>query len=320
MSPSSYSILPSGMLAKRAELLKNIRSFYDDREVMEVDVPALGISTVTDPYIQSFSCSNSDVNNDPGFFLQTSPEFYMKRLLSQGAGDMYYLGKAYRKEESGAKHSPEFTMLEWYRLGFCDRVLIEEVFELISSLKADVKPTRASYRCVFEQVVGVNPYDCPIEELQRIAKETLNIEWQDSNINTWLDVLFTHLVEPEFKGQLIAVYDYPSSQCALARLGKSECGRHTVAKRFEIFWDGIELANGYHELTDSVEQKRRFLSDNTLRKSMNMPEIPLDVNLLDALERGLPDCAGVALGVDRLLMCLEGENDIAKVMPFSFSR
>ncbi len=300
------------MLQKRAALLRDIREFFFDKNVMEVDVPVLGFSTVTDPHIQSFRTAH--------FFLQTSPEFYMKRLLSEGVDDIYYLGKAFRQEEIGAKHSPEFTLLEWYRLGWNEQQLIDDVLLLIQMLDKSVVPQKLSYGKAFESVVGVNPYNCSVESLKHIAQEKLDIDWQDTQINTWLDLLFTHLVEPSFKDELVVIYDFPTSQCALARLGQSECRSYPVAKRFEVYWKGIELANGYHELTDVTEQRTRFKSDNKIRKAMELPEIKVDEDLLGALDKGLPECAGVALGVDRLLMCLENKNDISTVMPFALKK
>lgn len=299
------------MLQRRSELLRCIRNHFYSSGALEVDVPVLASTTVSDPHIQSFQVD--------GYFLQTSPEFYIKKLLSNISQDVFYLGKAFRLEEAGRKHSAEFTMLEWYRMGWNEQQLIEDVFQLIGSLTTDIEPEKMSYEEVFVSATGVNPHTCSASQLQLIAKDRLEVTWESEPKNFWLDLLFTHLVEPLFKERLVAVYDFPESQCALARIQRSACGSYPVAKRFEIYWDGVELANGYYELTDAEEQRQRFLADNVQREQMGLPVMPIDSELLVALENGIPECAGVALGVDRLLMCLTKENDIKHVMPFSIN-
>lgn len=298
------------MLQRRSELLRHIRNHFYSSGALEVDVPVLASTTVSDPHIQSFQVD--------GYFLQTSPEFYIKKLLADISQDVFYLGKAFRREEAGRKHSVEFSMLEWYRMGWDEQQLIDDVFELIRSLATKkIEPEKLSYEEVFVRAAGVNPHASSANQLQAIAQDRLGVTWEEEPKNFWLDLLFTHLVEPLFKERLVAVYDFPESQCALARVQQSTYGPYSVSKRFEIYWDGIELANGYYELTDANEQRQRFVADNALREQMGLPVIPIDNALLDALEKGIPECAGVALGVDRLLMCLTKENDISQVMPFS---
>lgn len=296
-------------LKKRAQLLSNCRSFFSQRGVMEIDVPILGRTGVSDPNIE---CLKADV-----FTLQSSPEYYMKRLLAHGSGDIYYLGKAFRKEEAGAKHSPEFTMLEWYRLGQDDRRLALEVVDLLCAVAGQHLPyTQGTYADYFFAATGLNPHDVEVEELEAFARSTLNIQFTLPDKSAWLDLLFSHCVEPGFDGSVNLVFDYPVCQSALARRTLDIEGR-MIARRFEVFWKGLELANGYWELCDVDEQKKRFECDLESRRAQGkfLPE--LDAQFLAALEAGLPNCAGVALGLDRLLMCLSGEKNIAAVQAFS---
>ena len=301
------------ILVKRAQLLADIRQFFALRKVMEVDVPVLGASTVTDPQLSSLSLS---YQHKP-YFLQTSPEFFMKRLLASGAGSIYYIGKAFRKEELGCLHNPEFTLLEWYQIGYDDHALMDEVVALIKSVKPELVAVKKSYQALFQSYVGVNPHTATVTELASLAREHVHVDFQDEEKNTWLDLLFTHLVEPNLGDQLTVIYDYPASQCALAKVRENE-DQLLVAKRFEVYWRGIELANGYWELTDPEVQQQRFTQDIQLRKKLALPEVAIDKKFMLALTEGLPECAGVALGLDRLLMCLNNAKDIKHVMPFPF--
>lgn len=300
-----------GVLQQRADIIKAIRSFFANKHVLEVDVPVLGEYGVTDPYIDALTASI----NDRPHYLQSSPEYFMKRLLAAGAGDMYYLGKAFRKDEVGRLHHHEFTMLEWYRLGFDDRQLVDEVIELIKHLDDNICVQRASYADVFYDQLGLDPHLCSDKELSLLAKQLLNINWDNEPRSTWLDLLFSHCIEPELKRGLYVIYDYPACQSALAKVADDEHGR-TTAKRFEFFLNGVELANGYWELTDAEEQRLRFEDDNKKRNSLGKPQIAMDTNLLAAMESGLPECAGVALGVDRLVMGLLGLANISEQRSF----
>lgn len=298
-------------LRKRAQLLKELRSFFYTRGVMEVDVPVLGRTTVTDPHLEPL-----EVLLDPAAYLQTSPEFFMKRLLAAGMGSIFYLGKAFRAEEEGRRHRAEFTMLEWYRTEFDDTRLIAEVIELFRMLSPRLEVEVVPYHQLFETRVGIDPHLATAHELAAIARNNLDINWQDNNVSTWLDLLFSHLVEPSIAPDtLTVVTNYPASQCALAKVGVDELGQR-VAKRFEVYWKGLELANGYCELTDAEEQKRRFSNDNETRRGSGKKSVTVDAMFLEALEHGLPECAGVALGVDRLLMCLLNKTDIKDVLYF----
>lgn len=303
------------ILIARGQLYKTLRQFFAERQVMEVDVPVLASSAGTDPHIELIPAQACQQQ----MYLQTSPEFFMKRLLANGSGDIYSLGKAFRNEESGSRHNPEFTMLEWYRLGFNDQQLIDEVLQLIMQACGPLDAHKYSYRELFEQQLGINPHTCSSSQLQQLAQQHIELDWNDEDRDVWLDLLMTHLIEPQLPGGLCAIYDYPHSQAALSRIGSNNQGDR-VAHRFEVYLNGIELANGYWELSDATEQQQRFTEDRAKRQSLGLPDNPVDQKFLAALQAGLPDCAGVALGVDRLLMAITGHQSIDQVMPFSFAR
>lgn len=299
------------MLSLRAHIYHQIRSFFADKQVLEVDTPLLAASTVSDPNLDSFAINNTGAAG----YLQTSPEYFMKRLLAAGVGDIYSLSKAFRPDESGRYHNREFTLLEWYRTGFDDRALARELVDLIARLSPDVEPHFATYGELFEAACGINPHGASVAALRSLGQQMLGVDWQDEHKSVWLDLLFTHKVEPTMGERLQVVWDYPVCQSALARVDTDDRGQ-AVARRFEIYWQGIELANGYWELTDADEQRRRFEEDNALRVQLGRATVLPDEHLLAALEHGLPGCAGVALGVDRLLMCLSGAPSISQVISF----
>ncbi len=301
-------------LKVRAELYQTIRAFFQARNILEIDVPVFASSTPTDPFIQAIPAS---ICSRP-YFLQSSPEFYMKRLLAAGSGDIYNLGKAFRDEEAGRKHNPEFTILEWYRMDFDEHQLIAETIELITVITQLTTATKVSYRDVFEQTLGINPHQATLATLKSIANKHINIDINDSSPSTWLDLLMTHAIEPTLNG-ITAIYDYPSCQAALAKITTTEAG-DTVARRFEIYIDDMELANGYWELTDAAEQERRFVNDTNTRNQAGIFSPPADKKLLAALEHGMPSCAGVAMGIDRLLMYITQATHIDEVLSFSFKR
>ena len=300
-------------IKQRALLYAALRQYLASQNVLEVDVPVIGATRVSDPHLQSLTVNLSGRE----CYLQTSPEFFMKRMLAADSGAIYYLGKAFREDESGRMHNPEFTMLEWYRPGYDDHHLMGDVVALIRSVEPGIQVNKVAYADIFESEVGVNPHNAPIERLKEIAHNKFNIQWDDDNKSTWLDVLFTHMVEPSMSDGLTVVFDYPVCQCALAKIASNRDGLE-VARRFEVFWNGVELANGYWELTDAEVQRKRFERDNQLRRKIGLPEVVVDEKFLEALEKGLPECAGVALGVDRLLMCMLGETDIREVIAFPF--
>jgi lysyl-tRNA synthetase class 2 len=298
-------------LEKRAGMLAEVRAFFARAGVLEVDVPVLGQAPVTDPHLDNIAAR---LDGETAW-LQTSPEFYMKRLLAAGAGPIYYLGKAFRDGERGRRHNPEFTLLEWYRPGWDEHRLMAEIADLFAALGLDAEPAFFAYGHLFRQVLGVDPHTAPASQLQRLASSVAGGDWSGEDASTCLDLLFSLRVEPAMPPGPVFVYDYPACQSALARLHRDARG-DLVAHRFEVFLNGLELGNGYFELTDADEQRRRFEADLVRRKAMGKPYREPDARLLAALESGLPDCAGVAIGFDRLLMQLAGLDEIARVLPF----
>lgn len=310
---------PSGSLdnlTRRAELLAQIRSFFARRQVLEMDVPVLGRAGVTDPNID---CLVANVNGQPRY-LQSSPEYFLKRLLASGCGPVYCLGKAFRDGESGARHHPEFTLLEWYRPGWCEYQLMDEVEQLLAETATDPAraSTRQSYRQAFSTALGVDPHTADLELLRAMAAGVAGAEreqWQAESRSNCLDLLFSLRVEPSLPAGLVQIYGYPACQAALAQIEPDETGM-PVARRFEVFLDNMELGNGYYELTDVGEQEARFQTDIAYRLALGKPPMAADARLLAALEHGLPPCAGIALGVDRLLMQMLGVRNIAEVISF----
>ena len=313
------------MLRLRAQLLARVRDFFAKRGVMEVDTPALSGAAVTDPHLHSFVTTSAGPVVGPVFYLQTSPEFPMKRLLAAGSGCIYQIAKVFRNGEYGRLHNPEFSLLEWYRLGFDPARLMAEVAELVTALLRDRLPLQApeylSYGAAFERYLGLDPHTASVAELAACAAaQTLQAPpgMPPDDPNPWLDLLLSHCIEPQLgRGRLSFLHDYPAAQATLARIRP---GQPPMAERFELYLNGIELANGFHELSDPAEQRRRFERDNRLRAARRLPPMPVDERLLAALESGLPDCAGVALGLDRLLMIAAGKTCLQDVLSFPFER
>lgn len=299
-------------IERRAQLLNQLRAFFAARQVLEVEVPVISEHTVTDVNLEPLIVR--DGSRD--LFLQTSPEYFLKRLLVRDHRSVYYLGKAFRGDESGRRHRREFTMLEWYRVGYDDRDLMTEVAELINFLCPGQTCARRCYAEVFESVLGINPHFASEAELRELALCHTTFSGTLRGRGAWLDLLFSFCVEPALGPSPVIVYDFPAEQCALARLAKDAQG-HTVARRFELYWRGLELANGYWELADVNEQLARFDADRQSRQAQGLAMREVDPLFVQALAQGLPDCAGVALGVDRLLMCLTGDADIAEVLTFA---
>lgn len=306
---------PLTLLQQRAQLYTQIRDFFACRNVLEVEVPLLSRHGTTDPHIDSVTAL---LGGEP-HYLQTSPEFFMKRLLCAGSGDIFSLGKAFRNGEQGRRHNPEFTLLEWYRLGFDDQRLMDEVGDLISQCVPVSSVERLSYRQLFLGCLGFDPHVASVQQLQAAASKYVDVQWHDDDRDIWLDLLMTHAIEPQMGPGLLFVYDYPASQAALARVWQDDLGQW-VARRFEAYLGGMELANGYWELCDGAEQLRRFEADNQRRQAMGLGAIKADRHLLSALQAGMPECAGVALGVDRLLMLRSESADIASVVAFAADR
>ena len=311
-------------LRLRAWVNRLIREFFHARGVLEVETPAMSMAGNTDPNIASFHLEFSGrTDGAPRTrWLRTSPEFALKRLLAAGVGDCYELGRVFRDGEAGGRHNPEFTMLEWYRVGWDHLRLIGETAELVRAALAmvgrDATLRVLRYRDLYRDALGLDPFEAGEGEL----RDALRIEIDPAGLtrDDWLDLLMTHRLQPAFDpGELLAITDYPASQCALARLRDDGDG-HPVAERFELYLGPVELANGYHELRDAAEQGARFSRDGDVRRSRNDAVPPTDARLLAALEAGLPACAGVALGVDRLLMALLETSRIADVLAFDFAR
>jgi lysyl-tRNA synthetase class 2 len=301
------------ILQKRAAMLASVRDFFAARDVMEVDVPVLACATVTDPNIESFSV-NAPVAASEQYYLMTSPEFYMKRLLAAGCGAIYYLGKAFRTEESSSRHAAEFTMLEWYRPHWTAQQLMDEVSALVAGfIPGEVG--RTTYRQVFLDHLGIDPHAASVTELKTLAHEKLSPAFDSDDKNVWLDLLFSHLVEPQLQGKVF-VEQFPAAQAALAQTFVDAYGNQ-VAARFELYINGMEIANGYQEELDADVLSARFLANLEMRKSREQVLPAVDERFLAAMAAGLPSCAGVALGFDRLLMAASGEKNIAAVLPFS---
>ncbi len=305
-------------------MLQSIRAFFAEQNVLEVETPVLSSAAITDPHLQSFS---TEFLNQK-YYLHTSPEFFMKRLLASGSGDIYQICKVFRDDEQGKNHNPEFTMLEWYRLGFNHHQLMDEIESFLQQVtkifhsRINILPIkRISYQQAFLDVLGIDPLDINIDELKLITEQyniDIPVGMSEQDKDMWLDWLMTQAIAPAFPKQSFTfLYDYPASQAALAKISETDS---RVANRFEVFLGELELANGFYELTDAKEQRRRFENENKKRVELNLPVMPVDEKLLAALEAGLPECSGVAIGLDRLLMVLLGKDLIEEVIGFSFDR
>ncbi len=298
-------------IRERARIYQKIRAFFAARDYLEVDTPILSIATNTDANIASIGASNLGQS----LYLQTSPEFAMKRLLAADSGSIYQICHAFREGEQGIRHRPEFTLLEWYRPEFDYQQLMDEVEALIDCLSGQKNSfQRVRYCDLLVHQTGVDVTSIALPQLRnRCASLLPGTDTQALDFNQCLDLLIALVAAPAMQGYLF-VYDYPLSQAALARASKSNPG---VAERFELFHDGLELANGFSELTDAKIQRERFEADNRQREANALPRYPIDNFLLAALEYGLPECAGIALGLDRLLMVLLNLDSIDEVMTFS---
>ena len=285
----------------------------------------LSVAGNTDPNIASFALRFSGrTDGAPATrWLRTSPEFALKRLLAAGIGDCYELGRVFRDGEAGGRHNPEFTMLEWYRVGWNHLQLVEETIALVQAALALVGRTarveHATFAALFRERAGVDPF-ADDEATLRAALGEVQVDPAGLTRDDWLDLLMTHRVQPAFDpGVITVVTDWPASQCALARIRRGEGGAPDVAERFELYLGALELANGYHELTDASEQHARFVRDHSVRAARGDVQPPIDARLVEALAAGLPACAGVALGVERLLMAMLGTGRIGDVLAFDFA-
>ena len=316
--------IDSATLQQRSKIYRTIRRFFDDRGVAEVTTPVLGASGVSDLHIQSLSL----VDDGQSWFLQSSPEYSMKRLLASGSGSIYQICPAFRAGELGSKHNTEFSMLEWYRVGYSLEELVAEVATLLQQT-LDVNQVQTSkfrfttYRELFTSRFDVNPHDAGIETLRGLifaenltADHIDNID-DDATRNECLDLLFASCIEPGLDEPTF-VLEFPAGQAALAKIAAND-QYDVVARRFELYWQGMELANGYDELTDPAELRQRFEKNNTQRVARGLIEMAPDKKLLASMSE-LPDCAGVAIGLDRLVMLLCGKTSIDEVLTFSRQR
>ena len=302
-------------------MLAAARRFFDARGVLEIDTPVLSRAAVSDPQIDSIR-ARLDLRPGHDYYLRTSPEFPMKRLLAAGYPDIYEIARVFRDGEAGPRHQPEFTLVEWYRLGLGLDDIMRETVEfaraLLEERQPDQPPFYTTYRDAFIAHAALDPFTAGLDELRRVsgADERLVAAMGDRR-DDWLDLVLATRVAPAFGGRRLTVlHHYPASQAALARLAPET---PEVAERFEVFCGELELANGFVELADAAEQAARFERDQALRKAGGKALRPFDRQLIAALEAGLPACAGVAVGFDRLLMINEGTDDVSDVMSFPFS-
>jgi len=329
----------------RAQMNRDIREFFYQQNVLEVETPALSQAGNTDPFIQSFQATdlvNQNIASQNASkltrYLHTSPEYPMKRLLAAGSGDIYQICKVWRKEESGRNHNPEFTLLEWYRVGFTIQQLMQEVSDLLHILLPKLQPhsqgkfqksdKMVSYEQLFLEKFGINPHIASYDKILKCVTRSIpSLDAYTSADNVpnqldrqaLLDALLAICIEPDFdKDCLTFVYDYPASQSALAKLSE-ECkkdGKPPVAKRFEVYLGQNELGNGYQEETSHQRNSDILKSENTQRRAIDLEEVTLDQNFLDAAKSGIPESAGVAIGLDRILMAITGADSIQKVINF----
>jgi len=313
-------------LRARAEVLRRVRRFFDERHFFEVETPLLSHDIVVDRYLHPVGISKNVVSGvesdtDQMLWLQTSPEFGMKRLVAAGGQAIYQLAKCFRQSESGRMHNPEFSMLEWYRVGDDMELGMELLSELVGEILSKPRARQISYRDAFIEYANVDPFESSVAQLRQSAQAkdvAFDLSVDEHNRDDWLNLILSRVIEPKlgFETPTI-IFDWPASQAALAIVRE---GEHPVAERFELYVDGIELANGYHELLDSDELLRRNSLSNQQRVKDGSPLLPEDSRLLAAMRHGLPPCAGVALGVDRLVMLAIGASSIGEVLAFPIDR
>ncbi|QLB20865.1 elongation factor P lysine(34) lysyltransferase [Vespertiliibacter pulmonis] len=307
-------------LLKRAKIIGEIRQFFTERGILEVETPTMSEFSVTDVHLSTFQTQflSPFETQAKTLYLITSPEYHMKRLLANGSGAIFQICRVFRNEEAGKRHNPEFTMLEWYRPHFDMYRLINEVDDLLQQI-LDCEPAESfSYQFIFQTYVGLDPLSASQAQLVTKAQEHGLQCDENEDRDTLLQFLFSEVVETQIgKDRPTAVYHFPASQAALAQISTED---HRVAERFEFYYKGLELANGFHELSDAKEQLRRFEQDNQQRKIMGLPPQELDHRFISALQAGIPNCSGVALGIDRLLMIAMHAERIDEVMAFGVER
>jgi lysyl-tRNA synthetase class 2 len=310
----------------RGNVINAIRDFFKNKNVVEVETPSLSMGTVTDPYLEAFSTQynyldNSDIDQSQQLYLQTSPEFHMKRLLASGYGCIFQICKAFRHEDSGRYHNPEFTLLEWYRIGFDQHDLMAEIDELLSTVVKTQKSEKISYQNLFIKFVSIDPLTATFAQLYGVIElhgKAADWLYESDDCDLLLQFIFSEIIEKNIGlSRPCFVYNFPIAQASLAK----ECADdNRVAQRFECYFKGVELANGFNELTDADTQITRFEQDNSKRQQLGLATKNIDENFIKALQSGLPQCAGVALGIDRLMMIALGKSAIEDVISFPIER
>jgi lysyl-tRNA synthetase class 2 len=310
----------------RGNVINAIRDFFKNKNVVEVETPSLSMGTVTDPYLEAFSTQynyldNSDINQSQQLYLQTSPEFHMKRLLASGYGCIFQICKAFRHEDSGRYHNPEFTLLEWYRIGFDQHDLMAEVDELLSTVVKTPESEKISYQNLFIKFVSIDPLTATFAQLYGVIElhgKAADWLYESDDCDLLLQFIFSEIIEKNIGlSRPCFVYNFPIAQASLAK----ECDEdNRVAQRFECYFKGVELANGFNELTDADIQITRFEQDNSKRQQLGLATKNIDDNFIKALQSGLPQCAGVALGIDRLMMIALEKSAIEDVISFPIER
>ncbi len=307
-------------LKKRAQYLANIRLFFADRGIWEVATPILSSAAATAPYLDSFTTDYIPIGSHTKhtYYLHTSAEFAMKRLLAAGSGSIYQIAPVFRNGEQGKFHSPEFTMLEWYRTGFTLTQLMDELEALLQQVFNFKRCERLSYQHVFKNSLNIDVFTCSNDDIHHCVLE--QISSMPDNFETdrdgYLELLMSYIIEPQL-GQYTFIYNFPASQAQLAKVVNDQQG-NTVADRFELYINGVEIANGYNELLAEKELRKRFEHDNQQRKYQNKAAMPLDEKLLAAMQYDLPECSGVAMGLDRLIMLAMDKQNIKTVQSFGF--
>lgn len=307
------------VLQARAKLLQELRAFFATAGVLEVETPILSRYSITDPQIWPLRAEylSGGPSASEKYYLHTSPEFAMKRLLAAGIGPIFQICKVFRNAEQGLRHNPEFSMLEWYRPGFDEQQLMDELMALVQILLPGMNWRRLSYQQIFQEYLQIDPFNMEVDALAALARQKIETSFMAAKVSkdTWLDLLFSHLIEPQLQDPVF-IHDYPPSQAALAELACNAEGLE-VARRFELIIGGMEIANGYRELLNPQEQRLRFEQELKIETPVARRE---DEYLLSALEHGLPQCAGVAVGLDRILMLQCGLDSIDEALSFPFSR
>ena len=301
------------VLRERARLLKTIRTFFENEGVMEVETPALSSFANHDPYIKNFKTQYFGKD----MFLHSSPEFAMKRLLVEGSGSIFQVCKSFRYESFGTKHNPEFSMLEWYMIDWDLNQLMDQVSILMEVIFDCGACERISYRELFENYFGINPHSVSQEKLKEIAQSYSELSQAEFSKDDYQNFLLSHLEAKIGMDRPVILYDFPESQSALAEVRQADCANYKVAKRFELYFKGIELANAYQELQCVDSLKSLVERDNQIREKNEDNYVEIDSYFLSAMEKGLPKSAGIALGIDRVLMLLLGKNSIDEVLSFS---